>query len=109
MSISYTFNKKQVYVTQDIEGYNDVIACVRWEFDFTDGTYHSVGVGETFFDLTDPTHLVSADQVTDAMLEEWVVNETLAGEWKNYVNYHSDFVKAQAKYEKYELYYSDEV
>lgn len=107
MSISYTFKKKRIYVTNEIEGYPDAIAKVDWEFTFTDGTNVSVGTGETFMDLTNLDPFTLTPEVTDAKLEEWIIEQQFANNWTEYYDFHVGNVERQAKQDSLILYYEE--
>lgn len=82
MALERTFEKREVYVTDDIDGYDEVITFMSWRMDWKDtaayGNTVSVGLdGFTELDIDNDSlsSFISANNVTDANLESWAVNK----------------------------------
>ena len=81
MAITTEFNKMRIIVTNDIDGYANVVTRLFWYFEFTDTeTGKSVtNRGETTFDVSDLSGFVDVDSITDAQYEEWVMAKLTEG------------------------------
>lgn len=76
MALTTTFVKKGVRSLDSYEGLSDVIACIDWEIQFTDGTSTANAVGETFLDLSGVSeNFIPANQVDDATIESWIMDD----------------------------------
>lgn len=108
MAITYEFVKQKILVTQAIDGLDDVIYKVLWTFNFTDGKYNSSGSGETYFDMSNLDNFTETSQVTDAKLEEWIIEKSFGANWGFFVQEHEARIRKQAEEEELDVYYKDE-
>lgn len=110
MAITHTFNKHQVFVTQEIPNHPNVITRVVWSYVFTDGTYSSTGVGAT--DLFVPAvlasgeydNLLKADTASDADIEAWVQSQL---DWAHFSEHHTNDILKEAAQKNTTEYFSD--
>lgn len=111
MSIASEFIKKKVYVTQDYEGFPDLIFRVDWVFKFTDGTWSSIGAGRTDLDISagalDSGSYVLAENVTDELLEQWVKERAFGSLWQDFVDTHSEAIARKNAEPSMTLLYDD--
>lgn len=106
--ITHTFTKKKVFVTQEIEGHPNVITKLEWVFTFTDGVSKSTGAGAVEIKVNDASEYLYADTVTDADLEQYVIDNAIGLEWGNFVAFHEQRVKELSKESSWEVFYSNE-
>ena len=95
MAITYTFEKLRVLTDNSIEGYSDVVSVVDWKIVFTDGTYESIGLGKTYIDVNDLSSFTAISEVTDDMLEQWVIEDEFGPAWGEFVAFHEDSIVRQ--------------
>ena len=108
MAITYTFEKLRVLTDNSIEGYSDVVTVVDWKITFTDGTYESIGLGTTYVDVTDLSSFTPIADVTDSMLEQWVIDEDFGIEWGEFVAFHQDNINRQQTEASLTVYYQSD-
>ena len=107
MSITQTFKKHKIEVTQDVEGQDDVITSVLWSMTFEKDGHQSVASGLLEFSMSDlGDDLTPVDEVTDEMLHRWVI-EDMGPEYPNMVAYHRNDVTAKANAPTTTTYFDD--
>lgn len=105
---THTFTKKKVLVTQEFADCPNAIAKLEWIITFTDGTGESIGGGVTEFKLEDPANRFNAATITDAELEQYIIDEVIGSEWGKYVAFHEEIVAAATKEASLEVFYEAE-
>lgn len=107
MSITYKFIKRNIQITQDIEGYSNVICKIFWSFEFTNGEASSEGSGVTLLDTSDLTSFTDIEDVTDAQLEAWVKSISFPTSWDNYKAFHAQRLHNLSTGYSTETYFDD--
>lgn len=107
--ITYTFKKLKILTNPAIVGYDNVIAKVVWQIEFTDGTSNSAGMGETEFQFSNPETFIPIEQVTDEVLEQWVIEKEGGVQFINMLkNIHAPMIEKKNKEANLVEYYVDE-
>lgn len=80
MAITTEFNKMRIIVTNDIDGYANVVTRLFWFFKFTDTETGKwvTNKGQSIFDTSDLSGFIDVDSITDAQFEEWVMADLTA-------------------------------
>ena len=107
MAITYEFKKRRVEVTQDFPKFPNLIVRVEWEIEFTDGTNYSSGLGVTDLDISSISDFTAIEQVTDAMLEDWVIQESFHNNWNDFVAHHEKVITDKKELPNLEVYYTN--
>lgn len=74
VNLEYTFKKIKIFTDSSITSENDVISKVYWQITFTDGISNSIAMGSNFLDTSNLENFIPIDQITDDVLEEWIIN-----------------------------------
>lgn len=107
--ITYTFKKLLVQTDPSIEEYNNVIKKIVWTLTFTDGVSESVGGGETILDTSDLSNFIEASEVTDKMIEDWVINKEGGSAFiETLLNIHRPIIERKTQEAGFDTYYKDE-
>lgn len=107
--ITYTFKKMAVLTDPSVEGYDNVIKKIVWRMTFTDGVSESIGMGETILDTSDLSNFINADEVTDEILEDWVINKEGGTSFiDTMINIHRPHIERKTQEDGLVTYYQDE-
>ena len=89
MALTTSLTRLIVTVTQDVEGYDDVIYGVEWQMTYTDPDLnrpdlkeYSSGVTKFGIEPSDLSSFVAVADVTDEMLHDWVIADMPAETWE---------------------------
>lgn len=107
-NITYTFEKKQVWVDNSRPEYPNVISKVLWALKFTNGIESSSAMIETYFDTSTLINFITIDNVTDDILEQWVIEKEGGDAFINGLkSIHVNYINKMAIDSKLEAYYID--
>lgn len=95
--IQHDIYVNSIDVLPSVDGYQNVVVKVNWEFILTDGTHMSKGAGVTELDTANITDFVSAENLTEAQVAQWVKDALNAnGTYNQLVSFHTQEVERKA-------------
>lgn len=93
--MNISFEKKRVLTQDSLDGLSDVILFVEWVFTFEKEGKTSKGVGITEFNDLDTSDFTPYADVTDADLQQWVIDKSFAASWGEYCAHHENDIDMQ--------------
>lgn len=95
--IQHDIYVNSIDVLPSVDGYQNVVVKVNWEFILTDGTHMSRGAGVTELDTANITDFVSAENLTEAQVAQWVKDALNAtGTYNQLVAFHTQEIERKA-------------